>query len=172
MPGKTKALVPTTTVGRHLLVEYSECDAEVLNNLQVVKELMLAAAKAAGTTTMGYLFRPFQPQGVTGVVVIEESHLSIHTWPEHRYAAVDYFTCGKGKPECAHAVLFKGLVAKRAEQLWIERGLETSPKLLIRSHMLDVQPHGDGVSHQRKFEVSDHPGFLAHASAIASRAIE
>lgn len=96
---------------------------------------MRVAAKAAGATIVASVFQPFHPQGVSGVVVIEESHLSIHTWPEHGYASVDFFTCGDGTPERAHEVLREGLEATRAEVLVVERGLYPhKPAMRIRTH--------------------------------------
>lgn len=114
------------TSGRHLVVEYLGCDALVLDSLEHVRELMERAANAAQMTIVTSVFHRFEPQGVTGVVVLEESHLSIHTWPEIGYAAVDSYTCGGGEPTKAHAVLEVGLKAQRFEMLDIERGLNPS----------------------------------------------
>jgi S-adenosylmethionine decarboxylase proenzyme len=96
---------------------------------------MERAAQAANTRIVDSLFRPFQPQGVTGVVIIEESHLSIHTWPEHNYAAVDFYTCGVGEPDAAHAVLLEGLQASSHEIIEIDRGILTGgPLMKLQSH--------------------------------------
>lgn len=87
-------------LGRHLLLELYGCDPELLKKLDVVREIMVAAAKGCKATVVDVAFHEFKPFGVSGVVVIAESHLSIHTWPEYRYAAVDIFTCGEAiKPE-------------------------------------------------------------------------
>lgn len=110
------------TMGRHLLVEYMSCDVAVLNNCDVIKQLLVKAAEAANTTVVTSFIKPFEPQGVSGVVVIEESHISIHTWPEHGYAAVDFFTCGNGDPEKAHEVLKDGLKAQKFESMLLSRG--------------------------------------------------
>jgi S-adenosylmethionine decarboxylase proenzyme len=112
------------TFGRHLLVELHGCCTDKLDDKQTIETLMTRAARAAGATVVGTLFHTFAPQGVSGVVVVEESHLSIHTWPEHRYAAVDMFTCGECEPDRARDVLAEGLEARRAEILLIERGLD------------------------------------------------
>lgn len=120
-------------------MEYSGCDPVVLDDLELIRNLMLKAAAAAGTVVVGSLFKPFQPQGVTGVLVIEESHLSIHTWPEHGYAAVDFFTCGHGVAEFAHDVLFIGLLADRAECLLVDRGLAASQHISVRSHAIQTK---------------------------------
>lgn len=83
------------SLGRHILVEFSNCNAQVLNDAQIVEEAMIKAAKTAGATVINSTFHHFSPWGISGVVVIQESHLAIHTWPEYKYAAVDLFTCGE-----------------------------------------------------------------------------
>jgi S-adenosylmethionine decarboxylase proenzyme len=80
--------------GRHILAEYFECGYTYLDSEAAIRDLMLEAASRTGATIVGSIFHHFSPQGVTGVVVIAESHLAIHTWPEFRYASVDLFTCG------------------------------------------------------------------------------
>lgn len=82
-------------LGRHILVEFSGCNAEVLNDVSIIERSMIEAAQIAGATVINSTFHHFSPWGVSGVVVIQESHLAIHTWPEYRYAAVDLFTCGE-----------------------------------------------------------------------------
>jgi S-adenosylmethionine decarboxylase proenzyme len=120
---------------RHLLVEYHGCNRALLNDLHAIEALMRVAAEAAGVTIVASAFRPFTPQGVSGVVVIEESHLSIHTWPEHGYASVDFYTCGAGTPERAHEALRASLEATHAEVLLIERGLYPSvPAMRVLAH--------------------------------------
>lgn len=81
-------------LGRHVIVEMYDCNAEVLNDLDKVRREMLNAAEISGATIVGEAFHRFSPHGVSGAVIIAESHLSIHTWPEYRYAALDLFTCG------------------------------------------------------------------------------
>lgn len=123
----TSAVWPRTihlvdSASKHLLVEYFDCDPAVLNDRATIAVLMRQAARAAGATVVNEVFHPYAPQGVTGVLVIEESHLSIHTWPEHGYAAVDFFTCGDCEPLRAHEVLRSGLSAARVEVLLLRRG--------------------------------------------------
>lgn len=125
------------TCGRHLVVEYIGCDFGALNSVDQIRELMERAALAAQMTIVTSTFHSFEPQGVTGVVVLEESHLSIHTWPEIGYAAVDFYTCGDGEPRKAHEVLETGLQAQSFEMLDIERGLcprGTSPSMRLRRY--------------------------------------
>jgi spermidine synthase len=81
-------------LGRHILVEFLNCKADVLNDVAAIENAMVEAAQIAGATVINSTFHHFSPYGVSGVVVIQESHLAIHTWPEYRYAAVDLFTCG------------------------------------------------------------------------------
>jgi len=80
--------------GTHIICELSGCDTRVLTDLSRVRSIMVAAAKEANAEVLKVAFHRFDPHGVSGVVVIAESHLSIHTWPESGYAAVDFFTCG------------------------------------------------------------------------------
>ena len=110
-------------LGTHLLLEMNECDPLLLDDMVMVKEVLLAAAEEAGATVVGEVFHKFSPVGVTGIVGIAESHISIHTWPEHRYAAVDIFTCGENlKPmEAAHFVA-EGLQAQHCNVMEVKRG--------------------------------------------------
>ena len=82
-------------LGRHLIVEYAECDRSLLNNKSLIEQYMNEAVRKSGATIVRSVFHRYAPQGVSGVVVIAESHISIHTWPEYGYAAVDFFTCGE-----------------------------------------------------------------------------
>jgi len=81
-------------LGRHILCEAYGCDPGVLNNRSIVEKIMVEAALETGAEVREVAFHQFSPQGVSGVVVISESHLAIHTWPELGYAAIDVFTCG------------------------------------------------------------------------------
>lgn len=80
-------------LGLHILMEFHDCNAELLDDIRFLENSMNKAAQLANATIIKSVFHQFSPQGVTGIVVIAESHLSIHTWPEHGYAAVDFFTC-------------------------------------------------------------------------------
>ena len=102
----------------------NECDAALLDDVALVKQVLLAAAEEAGATIVGEVFHKFSPVGVTGIVCIAESHISIHTWPEHAYAAVDIFTCGENlKPmEAAHFIA-EGLLAQHCNVMEVKRGV-------------------------------------------------
>ena len=111
-------------LGRHLLVELNDCDREVVNDLDLIRDAMLKAAIECGAVVLGESFHRFSPQGVSGVVVIAESHLSIHTWPEYGYAAVDVFTCGTTvNPEIAADVLIERLGSKNHSLMEIREGV-------------------------------------------------
>ncbi len=83
-----------STFGRHVTMDLRDVTFEKLNDLQFLKESMLEAAERCGATVVGESFIQFSPQGVTGVLVLSESHLSIHTYPEEGFAAIDCYTCG------------------------------------------------------------------------------
>ncbi len=81
-------------LGRHVLLELSGCPADLLNDLEFTRMALLEAAERAEVTIVSDNFNKFNPHGISGVIVIAESHITIHTWPEYEYAAVDIFTCG------------------------------------------------------------------------------
>jgi len=111
------------TRGKHLLAEYHGCETAMLDDLERLEPAMRRAVEAAGATVVAAVFHRFAPQGVSGVLVLEESHLSIHTWPEAGYAAVDFYTCGQCQPVLGHDVLRDALGASQAEVLAVDRGL-------------------------------------------------
>lgn len=119
-------------LGKHLLVELKDCDPEILKSLEKVKNAMVSAAKKARATIIDVSFHEFSPFGISGMVVIAESHLSIHTWPEYGYAAVDVFTCGDIiKPEAAAKFLIEEFKCKNPSVVEMKRGiLSTSNKRL------------------------------------------
>ncbi len=82
-------------LGRQMTVEFYDCDPEFLADAEAMKALFVHAAEASGARVVDATFHSFSPQGVSGVVVISESHFAVHAWPEHDYAAVDLFTCGE-----------------------------------------------------------------------------
>jgi len=116
-----------TTQGRHLILEFYGCNATLLRDQPVIEALMERAALATGAAVVGKVFHVNDVGGVCGVVVISESHLSIHTWPEREYAAVDFYTCGTCDPEKAVDVVKEGLEAQTVEVLRLTRGMGTLP---------------------------------------------
>lgn len=110
-------------LGRHLLIELYKCNPSYLNDVEKVREKMLNAARYCKSTILGDNFHTFEPQGVSGVVIIAESHLSIHTWPEYGYAAVDIYTCGEQvNPWDAYNYLLESFECKKTEVREIKRG--------------------------------------------------
>ncbi len=115
------------SLGRHILAEFGGCDASRLANLECVRASMLDAARASGATIVTHSFHHFASQdggaGVSGAVIIAESHLAIHTWPEHHFAALDFFTCGEGVDvRKALDLLKEAFQAASEEYLELERG--------------------------------------------------
>jgi S-adenosylmethionine decarboxylase len=105
-------------------LELKGCDKEVLNDVGFLREVLLAAAGEARATVLGESFHQFNPQGVSGVVIIAESHLVIHTWPEYGYAAADIFTCGNSvRPEKAAEIIVRKLGSKDHSIIEIRRGI-------------------------------------------------
>lgn len=112
-----------TVLGRHLLVEFYNCTPDILDDVNGIETVMNEAALACGATIVQSSFHRFEPFGVSGVVVIAESHLAIHTWPEYRYASVDLFTCGDNvDPMEAYRYLKAQFQAELAEIQKINRG--------------------------------------------------
>jgi S-adenosylmethionine decarboxylase len=105
-------------------VELRDCNPEILKDLSKVKDALVSAAKEARATIIDVSFHEFNPFGISGMVVIAESHLSIHTWPEYGYAAVDVFTCGDIiKPEIAADYLIKEFESKNPSIVEMKRGM-------------------------------------------------
>ena len=114
-------------LGTHIVCELSGCNAALLTDVDAVAEMMEQAALAAKATPIEKAFHRFQPQGVSGVVVIQESHLSIHTWPETGYAAMDFYTCGDHTdPWAACDFAAATLRAKSVLATELKRGIEKS----------------------------------------------
>ena len=111
-------------LGRHLLLELKECNPAVLDDLTFLENIMVTAAQKAGATVLEQYFHQFSPQGVSGAVIIAESHLSLHTWPEYGYAAVDIFTCGDSvNTETAADLLIEKLESKDPAIIEVKRGV-------------------------------------------------
>jgi len=120
------------SLGRHVLAEFYGCTFGILDDLEKVRQYMLDAALAAGAEIKECIFHKFSPQGVSGVVVISESHLAIHTWPELGYAAVDVFTCGeKVDPWDACRHLVEKFEAGHMTATEIRRGIEISQRTAV-----------------------------------------
>jgi len=111
------------SLGRHILVEFFNCNPEILNDVMEIESSMFNAATISGATVINSHFHHFSPYGVSGVVIIQESHLSIHTWPEYQYASADLYTCGEAvNPWLAFDYLQETLQAKNYSVLELHRG--------------------------------------------------
>ncbi len=117
-------------LGRHVLAEIHGCNPEVLDDPETVERILVQAAVKAGADVRQVAFHKFSPQGVSGVVVISESHLAIHTWPEYGYAAVDVFTCGdRVNPWEVCNRIVTGFDAQQVQATEMRRGMfGVSPK--------------------------------------------
>lgn len=113
----------TSSLGRHCLVELYDCPLDRIDDVDHVLRCVREAAIVAGATLLGEQWHRFEPHGVTAVALLAESHISVHTWPEHRYAAVDVFTCGTTTdPVAAGRHLVAALGAVRHELRLVDRG--------------------------------------------------
>ena len=110
-------------LGKHWIIELYGCEASLLCDPLEMERALQNAALAMGATIVQSNFHHFAPLGVSGVVVIQESHLTIHTWPEHAYAAIDIFTCGNMDTQAGVQLLYEHLKAKRKDIRLIERGI-------------------------------------------------
>ena len=100
-------------IGRHCILELYQCDHMKLNDEAFIRTTITSSAKLAGAKLINLVTHSFKPQGVTGLALLAESHISIHTWPEIGYAAIDVFTCGDHTmPEKACKLLVKDFLAK------------------------------------------------------------
>jgi S-adenosylmethionine decarboxylase len=105
-------------------LELKECNAQLLNDLDYIRRTLLDTAHDVGATVVGESFHRFSPQGVTGILAIAESHISIHTWPEYGYAAADIFACGASfQPKEAAEMLISRLESRDPEIIEVQRGL-------------------------------------------------
>jgi S-adenosylmethionine decarboxylase len=120
------------TLGRHVITDLWECNQELLINIETVEKIMVDAALEAGADIREVTFHQFEPEGVSGVVVISESHLTIHSFPEHRYASIDVYTCGDMNPHIASKFLVEQFQAKSYETLEILRG--QGPLIVEKPH--------------------------------------
>lgn len=110
-------------LGRHILADTHDCDPAVLDDEEAIRSCLLEAARRCGATIVSHCFHRFSPHGVSGVVVIAESHLAMHTWPEHDYAALDLFTCGNSlDPDLCLAYVQDALRSQHYSTSYLLRG--------------------------------------------------
>ena len=153
-------------LGRQMTVEFYDCQSATLTDAAKLEKLFLRAAELSGAHVVDSVFHSFQPQGVSGVVVISESHFAVHAWPEHDYAAVDLFTCGDGVDfDCAIKLLAEGMGSGH----WIissmvNRGIIGEAGLERLVPVVENQrSHGLQLSWDKRFH---HSGARAMSSCI------
>jgi len=111
------------TLGRHVISELWGCDYNKLNDMDFIERLFVDAALKSGAEVREVAFHQFAPQGVSGVVIISESHLTIHSFPEHGYASIDVYTCGNLDPTIAADYIAEKLNATSRETIEFPRGM-------------------------------------------------
>jgi S-adenosylmethionine decarboxylase len=128
------------SLGRHILADFYNCNEEILNDHTLIEKYMVDAAEKSNATVVKSCFHMFNPWGVSGVVVIQESHLTIHTWPELGYASVDLFTCGdEVNPWIAFEHLKDKLQAERTETIEVPRGMVDKIRRLSKNKYTDIK---------------------------------
>ncbi len=111
------------TMGKHFLLDLKECNKDLLDDLDFIKDVLHTVAKNAGDAVIGESFHRFLPQGVSGVVLITGAHLCIHTWPEYGYSAIDVFTYGDiFQPEEVARLITEKLESKNPSIVELKRG--------------------------------------------------
>ncbi len=116
-------------LGRQILVEFYDCNSDVINDVAQVESILLEATRASKASIISHNFHKFSPHGVSGTVVIAESHVAIHTWPEYSYAAVDIFTCGETiDPWIIQDYMKNAFEAKNVSSMELKRGLFRVPE--------------------------------------------
>ena len=111
------------TLGYHIIAELSQCSSSILDNYDKIKSIIERGAMESGATIIGSVFNKFVPCGVTGIVAISESHISIHTWPEFRYASLDIYTCGNINPFISLDYIREKLECKKTKTTVLQRGI-------------------------------------------------
>jgi len=130
------------SIGHHYIVEASGCDPDIISDVGKVQRILVRAAELAGATVWAVSFSKFPPQGVSGVVVISESHVSIHTWPEYGYGAIDIYTCGSHvDPEKAIEYAVEAFKASSSHITEITRGIEEGDRLFYHSFVTWEEDH-------------------------------
>lgn len=131
-------------LGRQILVEFYDCDESKINDVSYIENSLIQATKASKATIISHNFHKFSPYGVSGVVVIAESHVAIHTWPEYNYCAVDIFTCGDTiDPWVIQEHLKDYFESKNVSSMEMKRGMFRMPegqKLLFKPDQ-NLQPN-------------------------------
>jgi S-adenosylmethionine decarboxylase len=120
------------TLGKHFIVEMWDCNRDKINDPDKIMDILHSAAIAAGATIVKSFFHQFSPFGVTGVAILAESHISIHTWPEEGYVAADIFTCGDStNPAVGVERLIEGFEPESSSFMELNRGNMQNKEVLL-----------------------------------------
>lgn len=112
-------------VGRHAIANLEKCEFGDIDNIDVIRDMAVDSVKEAGLNIKGVSFYKFEPIGISGIIAIQESHVTIHTWPEYKFVAIDAFTCGtKMNPRDICNIIAKKLKATNVKIEEMERGFE------------------------------------------------
>lgn len=123
-----------SSIGHHYIVEASGCDPKIISSVEKVQQILVRAAEIAGAQVWSVSINRFPPNGVSGVIVISESHISTHTWPEFGYGALDFYTCGSEvDPEKAVFYAVEKFGAKTSHITEITRGIEEGDRIYYHS---------------------------------------
>ena len=122
-----------SALATHLLLDLKRCNAERLDDLDFVRRSLIDAVAEAEATMVSESFHKFAPVGVTGVIALAESHISVHTWPEHAFATVDILTCGPNvKPRRAADLIIRRLECEEPSITELERGTVSEPSAITQ----------------------------------------
>jgi S-adenosylmethionine decarboxylase len=129
-------------LGRHLIAEFADCNGQKLADVDFIEDCLNEAVRKSGATIVRSVFHRYNPQGVSGVIVIAESHLSIHTWPEYNYAAVDFFTCGDSvDPYKAYEYMKQMLDSKTSHLNELDRGIPSEEDEVLSHKPVSLRPN-------------------------------
>jgi len=121
-------------IGHHYIVEASGCDPKIISDVAMVQQILVKAAEMAGANVWAVSFHKFPPSGVSGVVVISESHISTHTWPEYGYGALDFYSCGdEVDPEKGLFYAVEAFGSSSSHITEITRGLDEQDEIFFHS---------------------------------------
>jgi len=135
--GQNAELYKLDTIGTHYLLELYGCPGQLLNDEIVVCNAMREAVRCSGADLLGDISHHFHPQGVTALGILAESHISIHTWPEHGYVAADIFTCGtRAVPRKACEYLIEAFQSDRHQMEKVIRGVESEDQIIRSSKVV------------------------------------
>lgn len=125
-------------LGHHIILDFHDCNPQILSDCNVMKTVMGEAARKANCTIVGEFYHEFEPHGISGCTIISESHFTIHAWPEHGYAAVDMFYCGDNVDiAAAETYLSERFESTRVERHELARGAIEGEKIVLGSKLID-----------------------------------